>query len=118
MTVTPSDSGASVKIDGMFKQPRILKKAMDKFPKDLWITNWSGVAMVKCTISLEGKCSKMEIVDSPNLPPSARKFALGSMKAWRFKMQKVNGMPVPYVLTVPFSFHSEDMFPDDFIGRY
>lgn len=118
ITVTPSASGATVKVDSMHEEPRIVKKAVGEYPRDLLYTNWSGEARVKCMISLDGKCSTMEIVDSPNIPPSARKFALGSMKAWRFKLQKINGKPVPYVLIVPFGFVTDEPYPPDFIGRF
>ncbi len=118
LTITPSESGGNVKIDGMYEQPRIIKKAMDKYPSDLLRANWSGDVRVKCLVGLEGKCTVVEIVDSPNLPQSARKFAIGSMNAWRFKLQKINGKPIPYELIVPFSLKAEDPFPPAYFGKY
>ncbi|MGH8104698.1 MAG: hypothetical protein ACREO2_00100, partial [Arenimonas sp.] len=68
LTITPSESGGSVKIDGMYEQPRVTKKAMDKYPPELLQANWTGVVKVKCTVGLEGKCSKLELVDPGNIP--------------------------------------------------
>jgi len=118
ITVTPYPAGASVKINAMNEEPRIIKKAIDKYPPELIAANWTGTVKVKCMVGLEGKCSTLEILDSENLPSPVRRFALGSMKAWRFKLQKVNGKPVPYELIVPFGLLFEDPYPADFIGRF
>jgi len=118
ITVTPSPSGASVKIDAMREEPLIVKKAMDKYPPELIAINWTGTVKIKCLVGLNGKCNSLEILDSENLPDPVRRFALGSMKAWRFKLQRVNGKPLPYELIVPFKLIFDDPYPADFIGRF
>jgi TonB family protein len=118
LTVIPSGSGAEVIFDDISEQPRPIKRAMDKYPGDLASGGWSGDAKIKCTISPQGKCTKPEIIDSPSLPESARKFALGSIKAWRFRPQKINSKPISSTVTIPISFQFEDPYPPEYFGKY
>lgn len=111
LTVNPAATGAEVKINEIREAPRTVSMAMAKFPNDLLRSGWSGVVKIQCTVGLQGRCVKTEVLNAGELPKSAVKFGLDSMNAWRFIPQKVNGNVVEYDFIVPFRMKSETLGP-------
>lgn len=106
LTVSPSATGAEVKINEIREAPRTVSMTMAKFPADLLRSGWTGVIRTKCTVGLEGRCVKTEVLNAAGMPKSAIKFGLVSMNGWRFIPQKVNGKVVEYEFIVPYTLTS------------
>lgn len=113
--VTPATAGlqGAVRLEGMQIGPRPLKRYAAKLPKDL-PTNTPAVVRVRCQVGIDGVCGEVKIVEMPGTSDSLRRWAVATMRDWRFEPQRVNGQPVPGEHEESFELTVPDNAPTDF----
>ncbi len=113
--VTPATAGlpGTVKLTGMQIGPRPLKRYAASPPDDL-PPNTPAEVKVRCQVGIDGVCGEVKIVEMPGTSDRLRRWAVATMRGWRFEPQRVNGQPVPGEHEVRFVLSVQDNAPTDF----
>ena len=94
-TVTPSESGGTVKVDGITMGALPTRRHYADYPKDLAQTaGWEGDAVGSCTVTVAGRCKDISTPAVPVMPESVRRFVRNSLERWEFEPQQVDGVPI------------------------
>jgi hypothetical protein len=113
--VTPTDNGGTVRMDGVSIGPMPTKKYLASYPKDIRRSRgWQGEVTGICTVSVEGRCSSIEVVALPGMPESVRRFAKASLEGWEFEPQQVNGKPIEGEYRMRTRLNSQEIVPENF----
>lgn len=113
--VTPSDKGASVKMQGMRVSPLPLKRAFASYPDDLAkVAGWDGTVDATCYIGLDGRCEDVEVEALAGIPESARRWAVATFKLWSFEPQQLDNKPQRGLYRMVTHLETDGPVRDDF----
>jgi hypothetical protein len=120
LVVTPGADGAAgaVRIAGMRVAARPVLRYTATTPAEVPVSTpgHSGTASVtlRCTVTIEGRCEDIEVVQIDAGSESFRRWGLASMAGWRFEPQRVNGKPVTSQAQHTLELRFIDNAPKDF----
>ncbi len=84
----------SVRLLRMTVAPRPVQMYAASRPNDVAAGSLSEIEVL-CQISTEGRCDDPKLRGGNVVTPAFRRWAVASMRGWRFEPQRVNGQPVP-----------------------
>lgn len=97
-----SPSGGEERIGGRLKVPRKTKDVRPVYPESMRLARISGIVIIQATITATGCIASAEIVRSVELPLDLA--ALKAVSSWRFEPTRLDGIPVPVIMTVTVNF--------------
>jgi protein TonB len=96
---------APVRIGGQIKQPQQVKRVEPDYPALAVKAHIQGIVILEATVNDNGDVSEVKLLRSAN--PLLDREAEIALKQWRYSPLVLNGIRVPFVLTVTLSFHLE-----------
>ncbi len=113
--VTPTAEGGTVRVDGVTIAPMPTRQVFASIPDEIRrVGGWQGEVVTKCTVSVDGKCSSIEVTTPPGMPESLRRFAKASLEQWEFEPQQIDGKPIEGEYTLRIHLNTLDAAPENF----
>jgi len=92
---------AAVRVGGKIKAPTKIKDVVPVYPTAARSAGAQGVVIVEATIGADGKVQDAKVLRSIPLLDQA---ALDAVRQWEFTPTRLNGKPVPVIMTVTVNF--------------
>lgn len=92
---------AAVRVGGKIKAPKKIKDVAPVYPAAAKSAGVQGAVIVEATIGADGKVQDARILRSV---PQLNQAALDAVQQWEFTPTRLNGVPVPVVMTVTVNF--------------
>ena len=100
-TALPSWAGDAIRVGGGVLQPAKTKHVNPTYPELAQAAKVEGVVIIEARIGTDGKVSHARVVRSVPLLDQA---ALDAVMLWEFTPTRLNGQPVPVMMTVTVQF--------------
>ena len=96
---------APVRIGGQITQPQLIKRVEPEYPQLAVNAQIRGVVILEATVGEDGDVMEVRLLRSAN--PLLDREAEKAVRQWRYSPVVLNGIPVPFILTVTLSFSLE-----------
>jgi len=96
-----------VRIGGQIKQPELVRRIEPEYPPLAVKAHIQGVVIMEAIVNEEGAVQNVRLLRSAN--PLLDREAEIALKQWRYSPLVLNGIRVPFILTVTLSFHLEPL---------
>ncbi len=118
MTITPKPGGADAKMDSVGQGPLLVRRTSQPYPRELRdMENWTGKLVGECTVSIEGRCGRIDIAqEDPGMPEPARRYVRETMQKWKFEPQRVGGKPIEAKYQSSFTLQTGEAAPPEYFG--
>ena len=90
------------RVGGGVKPPSLLFKAEPEYSEEARAAKYSGTALLKVVVDIDGKAKDIEVVNALGLGLDEQ--AVLAIKLWRFKPGEKDGVPVPVQATIEVNF--------------
>jgi protein TonB len=107
----PQAPRGPVRIGGQIQQPALIKRVEAIYPDLAMKANIQGTVILEAIVDENGGVQNVKVLRSI---PFLDKAAMEAVKQWRYSPVLLNGVRVPFVLTVVMSFS----IPDSRTDRY
>jgi TonB family protein len=97
-----------VRVGGQIGPPTKVKDVRPVYPAIAQSARVQGVVIIEATIGIDGRIQDAKILRSIPLLDAA---ALEAVRQWEFTVTRLNGAPVPVIMTVTVNFALEDEVP-------
>jgi periplasmic protein TonB len=94
-TVTP------VRVGGMVRVPQLLNRVTPAYPAIAVAARTSAILVLEATVGADGRVQEVKVLRGQPLFDQA---AVDAVKQWRYRPLLLNGVPVPFIVTVTLSF--------------
>ena len=101
----PAAPRTPVRIGGQITQPQLVKRVEPEYPPLAVKAHIQGVVILEATVGEEGEVQDVRLLRSVN--PVIDREAERALRQWRYSPLVLNGIRVPFVLTVTLSFYLE-----------
>jgi protein TonB len=101
----PAAPRTPVRIGGQITQPQLVKRVEPDYPPLAVKAHIQGVVILEATVGEDGDVMAVKVLRSAN--PLLDREAEKAVRQWRYSPVVLNGIPVPFILTVTLSFHLE-----------
>jgi protein TonB len=91
----------AVRVGGQIKEPKKLKNVNPNYPEIAKQARVTGVVILECVISPQGRVSDVKVLRGIPLLDQA---AIDAVKQWVYSPTLLNGVPVPVIMTVTVRF--------------
>jgi protein TonB len=91
-----------VRIGGQITQPALIKRVEPEYPALAVKARIQGVVILEATVNEEGNVTDVKLLRSAN--PLLDREAIIALRQWRYSPVVLNGVRVPFILTVTLSF--------------
>ncbi|MCF8205148.1 MAG: hypothetical protein K9J82_08740 [Methylotenera sp.] len=114
--ITPKpEGGGAVRVDGMSISALPVKRYLAAYPAEITATGgWEGEITGVCTVGVNGRCRKVDIVVNAGMPESVRRYAKATLDGWEFEPQEVDGKPIESEFRLAIQLNTLDATPEDF----
>jgi protein TonB len=96
---------APVRIGGQITQPKLIRRVEPEYPALAVKAHIQGVVILEATVGEDGDVREVKLLRSAN--PMLDREAVIAVQQWRYSPVVLNGIPVPFILTVTLSFYLE-----------
>ena len=94
-----------VRIGGQLKPPQLIKRVEPEYPPLAVAAKVHGVVILETTVNEDGAVTDVRLLRSVH--PLLDREAERVLRQWRYSPVVLNGIPVPFILTVTLSFSLE-----------
>ena len=94
-----------VRIGGQITPPTLLKRVEPEYPPLAVKAHIQGVVIMEATVNEDGEVTDVKLLRSAN--PLLDREAAVAVRQWRYSPVVLNGLRVPFILTVTLSFSLE-----------
>lgn len=102
---------APVRVGGQIQQPALIKRVQASYPDLAMKAHVEGTVILEAIVDENGEVRNVKVLRSI---PLLDKAAIEAVRQWQYSPVVLNGVPVPFVLTVVMSFS----IPQSQTGRY
>jgi protein TonB len=92
---------APVRVGGHIQAPRKIRHVDPTYPELARAARVSGIVILECVIDREGRVQSVEVLSGHPLLKAA---AMNAVQQWAYTPTRLNGVPVPVVMTVTVRF--------------
>jgi protein TonB len=96
---------APVRIGGQITQPKLIRRVEPEYPALAVKAHIQGVVILEATVGEDGDVTEVRLLRSAN--PMLDREAVIAVKQWQYSPVVLNGIRVPFILTVTLSFYLE-----------
>src|SRR5262249_15050286 len=93
---------APVRVGGNIAAPALLSQVQPVYPEQARHSGLAGVVVLEATVNASGYVENVHVVKSAGI---FDRPAVDAVKGWRYAPLKLNGTPMPFILTVTVTFH-------------
>ena len=97
----PEAEAAPVRVGGTIPEPRKTRHVNPVYPEAARKARVQGVVILECTISPQGRIASVKTLRGVPLLSEA---AIEAVRQWEYEPTRLNGVPVPVILTVTVNF--------------
>jgi protein TonB len=101
----PAAPRTPVRLGGQITQPKLVKRVEPEYPPFAVKAHIQGVVILEATVGEDGDVMEVKLLRSAN--PLLDREAERAVRQWRYSPIVLNGIPVPFILTVTLSFSLE-----------
>jgi protein TonB len=98
----PTVARGPVRIGGQITAPALLHRVEPTYPEVAALAQLAGVVILEATVNTDGCVESAKVLRSRH--PLLDKAAQQALMQWQYSPLVLNGIPVPFVLTVTFNF--------------
>ena len=91
----------ALRVGGDIPEPRKLRNVQPRYPEIAKQARVQGVVILECTIDSRGRVSDIKVLRGIPLLDAA---AIEAVKQWVYEPTRLNGVPVPIIMTVTVNF--------------
>ena len=101
----PAAPRMPVRVGGQITPPQLVKRVEPEYPLLAVKAHIQGVVILEATVGEDGEVMAVKVLRSVN--PLLDREAERAVRQWRYSPVVLNGIPVPFILTVTLSFSLE-----------
>jgi protein TonB len=90
-----------VRVGGQVKAPSLVNRVNPVYPPAAQAAQVAGAVVLEATVNKDGRVESVRVV---NGHPMLQTAAVSAVKQWSYEPLRLNGEPVPFILTVTVSF--------------
>ncbi len=98
----PSAAVAPVRVGGLVRVPKLLNRVTPAYPQLALAARTSATLILEATVGADGRVQDVKVLRGQPLFDQA---AVDAVKQWRYRPLLLNGIPVPFIVTVTLSFN-------------
>jgi protein TonB len=98
-TVTP------VRVGGLVRAPKLLNRVTPAYPELAMAARTSAMLILEASVDVDGRVQDVKVLRGQ---PLFDKAALEAVRQWRYQPLLLNGIPVPFIVSVTLSFNLVD----------
>jgi protein TonB len=92
---------APVRVGGQVKAPSLVNRVNPTYPPAAQAAQVAGAVVLEATVSKSGRVENVRVI---NGHPMLQTAAVAAVKQWAYEPLRLNGEPVPFILTVTVTF--------------
>jgi periplasmic protein TonB len=97
----PPKPQGPVRVGGQVKAPSLTNRVNPAYPPAAQAAQVAGSVVIEATVSADGRVESVKVLNGNPLLQTA---AVDAVKQWRYQPLMLNGVPVPFILTVTVNF--------------
>jgi len=98
----PPATVAPVRVGGLIRVPKLVNRVTPAYPEIARAARTSAMLILEATVGADGRVQDVKVLRGQPLFDQA---AVDAVKQWRYRPLLLNGIPVPFVVTVTLSFN-------------
>jgi protein TonB len=96
-----------VRVGGQITQPQLVKRVEPEYPALAVKAHIQGIVILEATVNEEGEVTDVRLLRSAN--PLLDREAMAAVRQWRYSPVVLNGIRVPFILSVSLSFYLQPL---------
>ena len=101
----PPATVAPVRVGGMVRVPKLLHRVTPAYPELAVAARTSATLILEATVGTDGRVQEVKVLRGQPLFDGP---ALEAVRQWRYQPLLLNGVPMPFIVTVTLSFNLVD----------
>jgi periplasmic protein TonB len=97
----PAPTVAPVRVGGLVRVPKLLNRVTPAYPQIAVAARTSAILILEATVGADGRVQEVKVLRGQPLFDQA---AVDAVKQWRYRPLLLNGVAVPFIVTVTLSF--------------
>jgi|SRR5581483_1267982 len=102
----PPAARGPVRVGGQITTPALIRRVEPVYPEVASLAHLTGLVVLEATVNEEGRVVAVRVVRSRH--PLLDRAASEALAEWRYSPLVLNGTPMPFVVTVTFTFSVKD----------
>ena len=98
----PPATVAPVRVGGLIRVPKLLNRVTPAYPEIAMAARTSAMLILEAIVGADGRVQEVKVLRGQPLFDQA---AVDAVKQWRYRPLLLNGIPVPFIVTVTLSFN-------------
>lgn len=98
----PPPTVAPVRVGGLVRVPKLLDRVTPEYPIIAVAARTSATLILEATVGTDGRVQEVKVLRGQPLFDQA---AVDAVKQWRYRPLLLNGVPVPFIVTVTLAFN-------------
>ena len=98
----PPATVAPVRVGGLIRAPKLLNRVTPEYPVVAVAARTSATLILEATVGTDGRVQEVRVLRGQ---PLFDQSAVDAVKQWRYRPLLLNGVPVPFIVTVTLSFN-------------
>jgi protein TonB len=100
--VPPPAAPAPVRVGGMISAPKLVNRVNPEYPEIARAARTTAILILEATVGPDGRVTAVQVVRGQPLFDAS---AVDAVKQWRYQPLLLNGVPVPFIVTVTLNFN-------------
>ncbi len=101
----PPATVAPVRVGGMVRVPKLLHRVTPAYPELAVAARTSATLILEATVGTDGRVQEVKVLRGQ---PLFDRPVLEAVRQWRYQPLLLNGVPMPFIVTVTLSFNLVD----------
>ena len=98
----PPATIAPVRVGGLVRVPKLLNRVTPAYPEIAVAARTAAMLILEATVGADGRVQSVKVLRGQ---PLFDQSAVDAVKQWRYRPLLLNGVPVPFIVTVTLSFN-------------
>ncbi len=100
--VAPPPAPVPVRVGGMIRAPKLLNRVTPVYPELAIASRTSAIVILEATVGADGRVQDVKVLrGQPLFDPAA----VEAVRQWRYQPLLLNGIPVPFIVSVTLQFN-------------
>jgi protein TonB len=100
--VAPPPEAKPIRVGGMVQAPKLVTRVDPAYPELARVARTTALLVLEATVGPDGRVRDVTIIRGQ---PIFNEAAVAAVKQWRYQPLLLNGVPVPFIVTVTLNFH-------------
>jgi len=101
----PADAARPVRVGGIIRTPKLREQVVPQYPELAKQARTTAIVIIEAVVGVDGRVEAAKVLRGQPLFDQA---ALDAVKQWRYQPLLLNGVPMPFVVSVTLVFNLVD----------